>query len=173
MLRAVRTQPTPAVPAARQTEAPCPAARDASVGVSAAGAEPGARADHPVLVVEDDDKFAQLLARAFGRAGLATVLARTGDDALRCVHYGTGIRAAVLDVMIPHPDGIEVCRHLRRLDPTLPLVAISARTGSEHRSRARAAGADAFLGKPFPLQELVELIEALISQTTQQTPEDL
>ncbi|HEU5085104.1 MAG TPA: response regulator transcription factor [Acidimicrobiales bacterium] len=135
-------------------------------------AGPRARADDPVLVVEDDDKFAQLLERAFGRAGMATVHARTGDDALRCVLRGTSIRAAVLDVMIPHPDGIEVCRHLRRLDPTLPVVAISARSGSEHRSRARAAGADAFLGKPFPLRELVELIEALISQTTHEPPED-
>lgn len=168
MLRGVRTQPTSAVPAARLTEAPCSAARAASVGVAVGDR---VRVEDPVLVVEDDEKFAHLLTRALGRAGMATVLASTGDDALRCVQHGVGIRAAVLDVMIPHPDGIEVCRHLRRLDPNLPLVAISARLGFEHRSRARDAGADAFLGKPFPLRELVELVEALISQTTPEPPE--
>lgn len=171
MLRGVCTQPTPAVPAARQTEAPRSAARDASVGV-AASSDRRPLAHDPVLVVEDDAKFAQLLARAFDRVGMPTLHASTGDAALQCVQHGVGIRAAVLDVMIPHPDGIEVCRHLRRLDPALPLVAISARSGFEHRARAQAAGADAFLGKPFPLRELVELIGRLIVHADHDHPED-
>ena len=169
----VRTQPTPAVPAAPQTEAPCCAARDASVGVATDAAEGTRhRADDPVLVVEDDEKFAQLLTRAFSRAGMSTLHASTGDDALRFVQRGVGYQAAVLDVMIPHPDGIEVCRHLRRVDPTLPVVAISARSGFGHRARARAAGADAFLAKPFSLRELVELIAQLIAHADHDSPED-
>lgn len=125
-----------------------------------------------MLVVEDDEKFARLLARAFERSGISTVHAGTGDAALRCVQHGLGLRAAVLDVMIPHPDGIEVCRHLRRLGPSLPLVAMSSRSGAEHRSRARAAGADAFFGKPFSLLDLVDLVEELSAPDDHDLPED-
>lgn len=117
-----------------------------------------------VLVVEDDVKFGELLTRALGHAGLGSVLADCGDAALRAVQIGAPLSAVVVDVMIPHPDGIEVCRHLRRSGWTIPVIVISARSSPTDRARVRAAGADAFLSKPFALAELVDLVGVLIGR---------
>lgn len=115
-----------------------------------------------VLIVEDDIKFARLVARAFARVGLHSVHTETGDAALHAIRSHPGLCAVVLDVMIPHPDGIEVCHHLRRTEPQLPVIMMSARSRGEQRHRARAAGAGAFLAKPFPLHRLVRLTCDLI-----------
>ncbi|MGK2928849.1 MAG: response regulator transcription factor [Acidimicrobiales bacterium] len=115
-----------------------------------------------VLIVEDDIKFARLVERAFARVGLCSVHTETGDAALHAIRSQPGLCAVVLDVMIPHPDGIEVCHHLRRTEPQLPVVMMSARSGGEQRDRARAAGAGAFVSKPFPLHRLVRLTCELI-----------
>ena len=61
----------------------------------------------------------------------------------------------VLDVMMPHPSGIEVCRHLRADGWTGGVVIVSARSSPADRAAAERAGADVFLAKPFPLDELV------------------
>jgi DNA-binding response OmpR family regulator len=118
-----------------------------------------------VLVAEDDTKFGELLARALGRAGLGSVVADSGDAALRALQSGAALSAVVVDVMIPHPDGIELCRHLRRTGWTIPVVAISARSSPTDRARVQAAGADAFLSKPFALSDLVELLGTLIARS--------
>lgn len=118
-----------------------------------------------VLVVEDDEKLGELLARALGRAGLGTVLADSGDAALRALQVGVAVSILVVDVMIPHPDGIEVCRHLRRSGCTLPVIAISARSSPDDRARVREAGADAFLSKPFALADLVDTVAALLARS--------
>jgi len=67
----------------------------------------------------------------------------------------------VLDVMMPHPSGIEVCRHLRAAGWTGGVVIVSARNSIPDRAAAVRAGANAFLGKPFPLDDLVAAVDAL------------
>lgn len=125
-----------------------------------------------MLVVEDDLKFADVVGRAFARAGLASLHVASGDAALRIARSRSDLDAVVLDVMIPHPDGIEVCHHLRRTRPDLPLIVMSARTGGEQGSRARAAGAGAFLSKPFSLQHLVDVTCDLIEAGATPGPEE-
>lgn len=127
-----------------------------------------------ILIVEDDIQLARLVERAFARAGLRSVRTETGDGALHAIRSHPGLCAVVLDVMIPHPDGIEVCHHLRRTEPQLPVVMMSARSGGEQRTRARAAGARAFLSKPFPLHRLVcltcDLIDTRPSDPVEKKP---
>lgn len=117
---------------------------------------------HIVLLVEDDEKFADLLARALGRIGLHAVHAATGDSALTAMRDSTPVAAVVLDIMIPHPDGIEVCRQLRRDGWQGPIVVISALDGADTRTRARSAGADVFVPKPFRLTELLDVVGTLV-----------
>jgi DNA-binding response OmpR family regulator len=69
----------------------------------------------------------------------------------------------VLDVMIPHPSGIEVCRHLRRQGWGGPVIVVSARSSPADREAAFRAGADAFLGKPFALSELLTTVSDLLA----------
>ncbi len=107
-----------------------------------------------VLVVEDDERLGPIVGRMLERSGYDHVLATTGDDALRAMRDREPV-AAVVDIMIAHPDGIEVCRKFRRDSWPGTLVVMSARSSPDDRRRALAAGADAFLPKPFRLPELV------------------
>jgi DNA-binding response OmpR family regulator len=115
-----------------------------------------------VLVVEDDPKMAAIIERCLARASYETEIAATGDQALWAVlHHSPA--AMVLDVMIPHPSGIEVCRHLRRQGWSGPVIVVSARSSPADREAAFRAGADAFLGKPFPLSELLSTVDQLLA----------
>ncbi len=111
-----------------------------------------------VLIVEDDEKLAALVQRMLTRAGFDSILAPTGDAALAAMR-DCEPTAAVLDVMIPHPDGIEVCRQFRRDGWNGPIIAISARNSPQDHERVMAAGADVFLSKPFRLSELIATLE--------------
>lgn len=155
---------------------PPPACEDIAPSGGVLAADGRRRADPTgaacVLVVEDDVKFADVVARAFARARVSSVLVETGDAALHTARSRGDLDAVVLDVMIPHPDGIEVCHHLRRTCPDLPLIVMSARAGGEQGSRARAAGAAAFLAKPFSLQHLVDVTCDLIELAATTPSED-
>ena len=113
-----------------------------------------------VLVVEDDAKFADVLMRFLASVGYSARRAFSGDTALRAL-LDPGVIAVVLDVMIPHPDGIEVCRQLRRTHWNGPIIAMSARTGPLHETAIADAGADRFLAKPFPLDDLADALRSL------------
>jgi two-component system OmpR family response regulator len=109
--------------------------------------------------------MAAIIARHLDRAGLVVDgIADTGDAALRQARTGTA-DAAVIDVMIPHPDGLEVCRHLRHRGWRGPIIVISARADPASAGHALAAGADAFLGKPFPLSTLTDRLIDLLGRT--------
>lgn len=123
-----------------------------------------------VVVVEDDAKLAAVIERAFVHSGLTTSTAITGDAALAAMRHDTPIAAVILDIMIPHPDGIEVCRQLRRDGWDGPIVIISALDGPDTRARARRAGADAFIPKPFHLAELLGTVQTLVDHTPQRHP---
>ena len=114
-----------------------------------------------VLVVDDDPKFAGIVARCLRGAGHECVIAGSGEDALRAVieHQPEAI---VLDVMMPAPDGMEVCRRLRDEGWAGAIVMVSARSNSADRDAAARAGADMFLAKPFPLDDLVSAITSLL-----------
>jgi DNA-binding response OmpR family regulator len=118
-----------------------------------------------VLVVEDDPKMAAIIERCLRRSSYDTGVATTGDQALWAV-LNRDPAAIVLDVMIPHPSGIEVCRHLRNSGWHGAVVIVSARSSPADRDAALRAGANAFLGKPFALAELVGMLSGLIPRST-------
>lgn len=102
-----------------------------------------------LLVVDDDPKLADILTRALERVGHTCTIAESGDQALWAVtaHEPAGL---ILDVMIPHPSGLEVCRHLRSDGYCGAIIVISARGHPDDRAAALRAGADAFLANPSP-----------------------
>ncbi len=125
-----------------------------------------------LLVVEDDPALSSLLQRALARQGYAVVLAETGEDALWRVteeHFD----AVVLDVMIPAPDGVEVCRRMRLAGRWAPVLLLTARTGVPDRVTGLDAGADDYLAKPFALDELYARLRALTRRGPQERPVSL
>lgn len=114
-----------------------------------------------VLVVEDDAKLLDLFVRAVEHGGYECGTATSGDQALWSV-LSYRPEVIVLDVVIPHPSGIEVCRHLRTRGWIGGVIVVSARATPEDRDVALRAGADTFLAKPFALGDLLAAIEALL-----------
>lgn len=106
-----------------------------------------------VLVVEDDLKMAGLLRRGLEHEGYAVDVVRTGAEALWAAEELT-VDAVVLDVMIPSPDGFEVCRQLRRSGRWMPVLLLTARDSVSDRVAGLDAGADDYLVKPFAFDEL-------------------
>jgi two-component system, OmpR family, response regulator len=122
-----------------------------------------------VLVVEDEVKLAELLARGLREEGHATDVASDGEKALslaRAVAYD----AIVLDVMLPGLDGFAVCRRLREERVWSPVLMLTARDDVGDRVAGLDAGADDYLAKPFSFDELLARLRALTRRAPQERP---
>ena len=114
-----------------------------------------------LLIAEDDPKLAGALSRGLRKEGYAVDVAADGDQALlnaRVYEYD----AVILDIMLPGPDGVSVCRTLREEERWAPVLMLTALDGPSDRIRGLDAGADDYLVKPFEFGELVARVRALL-----------
>jgi DNA-binding response OmpR family regulator len=112
-----------------------------------------------ILVVEDEQRVASFLGTGLQREGYAVDHAATGAQALACVHRAQP-DLVVLDLGLPDVDGTEVLHALRRTQPDLPIVVLTARADVDARVESLDLGADDYMTKPFALEELVARIRA-------------
>src|SRR6266545_8104350 len=122
-----------------------------------------------LLVVEDEPKMAKLLQAALQGEGHAVDSADNGREALWMATEGE-YDAIVLDVMIPPPDGFEVCRTLRDRGRWAPILLLTARDGVKDRVNGLDAGADDYLPKPFSFEELSARLRALMRRRAPERP---
>jgi two-component system, OmpR family, response regulator len=122
-----------------------------------------------VLVVEDETKMAALLRRALEREGYAVDVAANGQDGLWMATENR-YDAIVLDVMIPPPNGFEVCRELRGRGQWAPILLLTARDSVSDRVAGLDAGADDYLAKPFSFAELYARLRALARRGARERP---
>ena len=114
-----------------------------------------------VLVVDDDAAVRQSLATALGRDGYEVLVAEDGNAGLAHLVAGS-VDAIVLDVAMPEPNGLEVCRRLRAGGDRTPILMLTARGLVDDRVAGLDAGADDYLVKPFALAELRARLRALL-----------
>lgn len=114
-----------------------------------------------LLLVEDEGKVADFIARGLSEQGYAVDVASDGDEALEWADL-VEFDLIVLDVMLPRRDGMEVCRTLRKRGVRTPILMLTARDGVEDRVLGLDGGADDYLVKPFALVELMARLRALI-----------
>jgi len=114
-----------------------------------------------VLVVDDDDAIRGVVRSVLEADGFEVVEAADGPAALLLLDAigGRGPDMVVLDVMMPGIDGIEVCRRIDH--DRVKVVMLSARDDLDTKDRATAAGADAYLTKPFSAIDLLDAVEGL------------
>jgi two-component system, OmpR family, response regulator MprA len=113
-----------------------------------------------VLVVEDDRDIAGVLRRSLDKEGYDVRLAGDGEAAIE----EAGLfepDAVVLDLGLPHLDGVEVCRRLRE-EGDVPILILTARDALEARVEGLDSGADDYLVKPFERDELLARLRALL-----------
>ena len=114
-----------------------------------------------VLVVDDDAAVRQSLSTALGRDGYEVLAAEDGNAALARL-MAASVDAIVLDVAMPEPNGLEVCRRLRARGDRTPILMLTARDLVDDRVAGLDAGADDYLAKPFALPELRARLRALL-----------
>lgn len=122
-----------------------------------------------ILVVEDERKLADLLARGLREEGHAADIATEGEQAL-WMAQAAPFDAIVLDVMLPGIDGFEVCRRLRASEVWAPVLMLTARDAVEDRVSGLDAGADDYLMKPFAFDELLARLRALTRRAPAERP---
>jgi DNA-binding response OmpR family regulator len=117
-----------------------------------------------LLVVEDDPKLAEFVARGLRAELYAVDLAadgREGQNYLNAYEYDL----LILDLMLPFISGSELLRCVRQSHPSLPVLILTARDAIEDKVKHFEAGADDYLTKPFDFAELVVRIKALLRRT--------
>jgi two-component system response regulator MprA len=114
-----------------------------------------------ILVVDDEHAVLEALRRVLTHEGYDVIAAHSGTDALELVEAESP-DLVLLDVLMPHPDGLEVCRRLRLEGNSLPILMLTARTEVADRVAGLDAGADDYLAKPFSLDELLARVRALL-----------
>jgi two-component system, OmpR family, response regulator len=114
-----------------------------------------------LLIVEDDQKIAVFVEKGLRQEGHAVDWVRTGDEGLAALTDGTPYDAAIVDVMLPGLDGLQLIRAVRRKRVGTPIIVLSARDAVVDRVAGLDAGADDYLTKPFSFAELVARLNAL------------
>lgn len=113
-----------------------------------------------VLVVDDDVKMAAVVRKGLELEGIAVDVVANGPDAvIRAT--ATAYDVVVLDVMLPGPDGFEVCRRLREQGVWAGVLMLTARDAVDDRVKGLNSGADDYLVKPFSFVELAARVRAL------------
>jgi two-component system OmpR family response regulator len=120
-----------------------------------------------VLVAEDDVRLAALLEQSLSEAGWDVEVVHDGRSAYgRALPDGVPYDVLLLDWGLPELDGVTVCRKLRDLGVTTPVLMLTARGHVRDRIQGLDAGADDYLPKPFDLDELLARLRALHRRTS-------
>ena len=125
-----------------------------------------------ILLVEDEPRMANVIAKGLRESSYAVDLADDGDDGL----YQASINeydVIILDVLLPQRDGFDVCRELRKRGDSTPILMLTARAAIDDRVSGFDAGADDYLTKPFSFRELLARIRALLRRDSRLRSDDL
>jgi DNA-binding response OmpR family regulator len=118
-----------------------------------------------VLITEDSSTIRGMLKDIFESEGYSVITAEDGFEGLNKAR-SEGPDLIVLDLMLPKMDGFKVCRMLKFDDhfKEIPILMLTARSSSMDKEMGEAVGADAYLVKPFEIDELLEQARALIGE---------
>ena len=122
-----------------------------------------------ILIVEDEEKIANMLRRGLLEEAYTVDIAKDGDEAL----YKFDINEydlVILDLMIPKVDGITVCRDIRKKNTNIPILILTAKDSIEDKVKGLDAGADDYITKPFSFSELTARIRALLRRGNKADP---
>lgn len=113
-----------------------------------------------ILIVDDDPHIRELLRFYLQRDGYQTIEAADGKEALTRLETN-GIQLAIVDIMMPHVDGHQLCAEIRRFYD-IPVMMLTAKGEISDKEKAYVAGTDDYIVKPFEPKEILFRIKALL-----------
>ncbi len=121
-----------------------------------------------LLLVEDEDRLAAVLAEGLRHEGYAVDVVNDGVKAYtRISLHHKDYDLIVLDLMLPGMSGLDICRQIRADGIMLPILVLTARAEEEQKVNLLLAGADDYLVKPFSFEELTARIQAILRRPTE------
>lgn len=127
----------------------------------AAGVAPAPAPLASLLIIEDDDNISTAIEQYFSRAGYSV---NSAQDGIAGIDAATRNRpdVVVLDVMLPKMDGLTVCKELRKKNPQMPILMLTAKDDVVDKVLGLEMGADDYITKPFSLRELEARIKSVL-----------
>ena len=123
---------------------------------------------YTILVVDDEKKITKLIEIYLISDGYRVLKAHTGSQALKLLQEET-VHLAILDLIIPEIDGLELCREIRKT-MDIPIIMLSARDSDLDKIIGLSSGADDFMSKPFNPLELSARVKSQMRRYTQLNP---
>jgi len=118
-----------------------------------------------ILLAEDDSNLGSLLRNYLEAKNYETTLFVSGRVALES--FSAGIYdLCILDIMMPEMDGLALAKAVRKLDPVIPIIFLTAKNQEDDIIEGFKTGADDYITKPFNMEELLYRIEAILRRTT-------
>jgi DNA-binding response OmpR family regulator len=118
-----------------------------------------------LLIIEDDPAIQLGLRKNLSYEGYRVITATDGDKGLELA-FDSKPDLILLDLMLPGVNGFEICRTIRRHDPTVPILIISAKDQEIDKIMGFELGADDYITKPFSVKEVVARVKAALRRTT-------
>lgn len=115
-----------------------------------------------ILIIEDEQKIANVVKSYLEREGFAASIADTGEKALRLIKEGYDL--IILDLMLPDIDGESICAAFREISD-IPILILTAKSSEDDRVKGLGIGADDYIVKPFSARELVARVKAHLRRT--------
>lgn len=122
-----------------------------------------------LLIAEDDADVRKWLTIALQSEGHAVRAAEDGEQALAAIQTQRP-DALILDIAMPKRDGFSVCETIRRTDPSLPILMLTAKSSPRDKIKGLGLGADDYMTKPFLMEELFARVAALLRRARLATP---
>lgn len=119
-----------------------------------------------IIIVEDEEKIAQILVAYLSREGFETTVLADGHNAVETIRK-LQPDFVILDLMLPGKDGLSICRELRQ-DSSVPILMLTARVDEIDRLLGLELGADDYVCKPFLPREVVARVKTILRRVLQQ-----
>jgi DNA-binding response OmpR family regulator len=121
-------------------------------------------ATHPILVVDDEDDLTETYERLLRRNGYRVVSATSCREGLDAIgHHRFAL--VVADLSLPDGDGLDLVRAARAATPPMPVIVVTGFTSQRRRRAAKAAGAEAYLPKPFEASAFTSLVDTVLMRS--------
>lgn len=123
-----------------------------------------------ILLAEDDENLGSLLQNYLTIKGYEASLFADGKKALEGF-MSDSFSLSIVDVMMPNMDGFELVKEIRKINPAIPVIFLTARNQKEDIIEGFITGADDYVTKPFSMEELLYRIEAVMRRTYSEKPQ--